>query len=105
MNSSRREEKLRRILGQAYRKREDAEVGGAWRDSLMNRLRQARGPEPGAEPYSVLFAQFTWRLAPFVVASILVLSAFLARELGSGDVAFQILLNGTEELNLTGVFS
>ncbi len=104
MNSPKQKhENLERILRQAYRKKEKLQVGDQWQARVIRRVQELGGIQstPG---FPDIFAQFAWRLAPYVCLLIFALTAFLMSDLTSGDEAYQFLTNGTEEITLTQIF-
>jgi hypothetical protein len=106
MNLTRQDdERLRRILRQAYLDKEKLEVGDQWRDDVMRRIRgieQIR-PEPG---FLVLFSEFAWRFAPVISLLILALTIFLiGSALPSGYGALEFITDGIEELTFIDLFT
>lgn len=95
------QEKLKSILRQAYREKENLEMGDRWQDDLRDRLSGIGTiqPLPG---FLTVFAQFVWQLAPVISLLILALTGvLLALDLTSGYDVFQLLLNGREESTLS----
>jgi hypothetical protein len=105
MSSSRKkDERLLKILKTAYFEKEKLEIGDRWQEEAMRRIRTSGKRKAEPSP-SMVFSQFTWKLAPATVLLILVLTAFLV---GSGFISgveeFGFAFNGTEELNLAQIF-
>jgi len=99
--SKQEQEKLKGILKQAYREKENVEIGDQWRDDLRERLRGINTTQPVPQ-FLTMFAQFVWRLAPVITLLILALTGvLLALDLTSGYDVFQLLLNGKEEFILS----
>jgi len=99
--SKHEQEKLKSILKEAYRDKENAEIGTLRQEELMHRLRGigARQPMPR---FLTMFAQFVWQLAPVISLLILALTGvLLALDLTSGYDVFQLLMNGREEFTLS----
>ena len=104
MNSPKQEHKnLERILKQAYRKKEELLAGDQWQDRVIHRIQELGKVQPTPR-FPELFAQFSWRLAPYVCLLILALTAFLISDFASGDEAYQFLTNGPEEITSTQIF-
>lgn len=106
MNSSeQKDERLLKILRQAYLEKEKLEAGNRWQDDVMQRIRKIRESEV-APSSPVVFGQFAWKLAPVTVLLILALTAFLVGSgLTSGYAVFEFVLDGTEELTLMQMFT
>lgn len=106
MNSSeQKDERLLKILRQAYLEKEKLEAGNRWQDDVMQRIRKIRESEV-APSSPVVFGQFAWKLAPVTVLLILALTAFLVGSgLTSGYKVFEFVLDGTEELTLMQMFT
>ena len=99
--SKQEQEKLKGILKQAYREKENVEVGDLWRDDLRDRLRGISTLQPTPQ-FLTMFSQFVWRLAPVITLLILALTGvLLTLDLTSGYDVFQLLLNGKEEFILS----
>ena len=95
------QEKLKGILKQAYRERENLEISDLWRGDLRDRLREISTLQP-APQFLTMFSQFVWRLAPVITLLILALTGvLLTLDLTSGYDVFQLLLNGKEEFILS----
>lgn len=94
-------EKLREVLGRAYRARERREVGTGWQKSLMARIREIGPFQPEAR-FLPTFEQFVWRLAPVVcVLAIVLVAAFVGIESASWEDPIQSFVNGAEESMLS----
>lgn len=102
MNSSeQKDERLLKILRQAYLEKEKLEAGNRWQDDVMQRIRKIRESEV-APSSPVVFGQFAWKLAPVTVPLILMLTVFLIGSgLTSGYGVFGFGLEGPEELTIT----
>lgn len=97
-------EKLKELLGQAYRARERMEVGAQWQKSLMARVREI-GPFQPETQFLPTFERFVWRLAPVVCLLALVLiAAFIEIEVASWEDPIQLFVNGAEESMLSNLF-
>ncbi|MGD0485978.1 MAG: hypothetical protein ABSB94_02175 [Syntrophorhabdales bacterium] len=97
-------EKLKELLGQAYRARERMEVGARWQKSLMARVREI-GPFQPTTRFLPTFERFVWRLAPVVCLLALVLiAAFVEIEVASWEDPIQLFVNGAEESMLSNLF-
>jgi len=97
-------EKLKELLGQAYRARERMEVGARWQKSLMARVREI-GPFQPTTRFLLTFERFVWRLAPVVCLLALVLiAAFVEIEVASWEDPIQLFVNGAEESMLSNLF-
>ena len=106
MNSSEhKDERLLKILRQAYLEKEKLQAGNRWQDDVMQRIRKIRESEV-APSSPVAFGQFAWKLAPVTVLLILALTAFLIGSgFTSGYEVFKFVLDGTEELTLMQMFT
>ncbi|MDR2019059.1 MAG: hypothetical protein LBQ00_09420 [Syntrophobacterales bacterium] len=105
--SGQEKEKLRQALGQAYRDKENIEVGQRWRTGLMAQVREIGPirPEPGFLPS---FESVVWRLTPLTSPLVLILilvACFIGLNLGSNYDALYMLVNGEEEMTLSAIFS
>lgn len=102
MNSfKQKDERLLKILREAYLEKEKLEVGNRWQEDVIQGIRKMRKIK--ATPSSpVVFGQFAWKLAPVTVPLILMLTVLL---IGSGFTSvygvFGFGLEGPEELTLT----
>jgi hypothetical protein len=103
-SSEEKDERLLKILRETYFEKEKLEIGNRWQEEAMSRIRTSGKPKAEPSP-SMVFSQFTWKLAPVTVLLILVLTAFL---IGSGFISgfeeFGFAFNGTEELTLAQIF-
>ena len=97
-------EKLKELLGGAYRARERMEVGAQWQKGLMARVREI-GPFQPETQFLPTFERFVWRLAPVVCLLALVLiAAFIEIEVASWEDPIQLFVNGAEESMLSSLF-
>lgn len=97
-------DELREILRQAYRDKENVEVGDQWQEEVMRRIRDLGEIEERPSPL-VMFEQFVWRLAPITCLLIVVLAVLLSNfDFSSGDDVVQLLMNGTEDITLNQFF-
>ena len=98
--SEQRDERLMKMLREAYLGKEKLAVGDQWQENVMHRIRKIRSME-AAPSSSTVFFQLAWKLAPVTVFLILVLTAFLIGSgLTSGYGLFDFGLGGPEELAL-----
>jgi hypothetical protein len=98
-------ERLISLLKGAYLARDRAEIGTAWSERLMARVREI-GPLTVEARFLPLFEQFVWRLAPAVCVLAIVLAVLLmAVRLtnGPGD-PFQPIVSDMEDSVLTQLF-
>ncbi len=104
-SSEQKDERLLKIMRQAYLEKEKLEAGNRWQDDVMQRIRKIRESE--VTPNSpVGFGRFAWKLAPVTVLLILALTAFLIGSgLTSGYEMFEFVLDGTGELTLMQMFT
>jgi hypothetical protein len=99
-----KEEKLKELLGQAYRARVYREVGTGWQKSLMASVREIGPFQPEAQ-FLPTFERFVWRLAPVVCLLVVVLiAAFLKIDAASWEDPVQLLVRGAEESMLSHLF-
>jgi len=100
-SSEQKDERLMKILREAYLEKEKLEVSNRWQENAMHRIRKIRSTEVMASS-SMVFFQFAWKLAPVTFFLILLLTAFLIGSgLTPGYGAFDFGLDGPEELTLT----
>jgi hypothetical protein len=103
--SEQKDEKLLKILREAYLEKEKLEADNRWPESVMRRIRNMREIEI-APSSPVGFTQFTWKLAPVTALLILALTAFL---IGSGLTpvyeVFEFVMDGTEPLTIVQLFT
>lgn len=66
--------KMRKVLAEAYREKENVEVGELWQARVMGHIRSL-GPLYPVTSYLQLFEGFVWRLAPVACVLILILAA------------------------------
>ena len=105
--SKRQLEKLRTILRQAYREKEDVGSDEFSPADVMDRIRKVRC-EPMVLRISCMFARTLWRLAP-VVCLLILLMAVMIRifppfDFSSDNETFQSLADEREELTLPELF-
>jgi hypothetical protein len=99
--SKEEQEKLKGILRQAYRGKENLEMGDLWPDSLMHRIREFATIQ-SAPRFLTMFEQIVWQLAPVISLLILALTGvLLVLDLAPGSDVFQLLMNGKEEITLS----
>ena len=99
MNSSeQKDDRLMRILKQAYLGKERLDAGGRLQEGVMRRIRRM-DPVKVAPVSSIGFSQFTWKLAPVTILLIFALTAFLIAS-GLGSDPFEFPLDGTETMAL-----
>ena len=95
--------RLRELLRQAYREKENIQVGGQWERNLMSRVRDLTLTEssPGFLP---VFAQLVWRVAAVTCPLTVGLLALLVKlDFILGNDVVQ-LLSGTEEAMFAQLF-
>ena len=68
--------KMRKVLAEAYREKENVEVGELWQARVMGHIRSL-GPLYPVTRYLQLFEGFVWRLAPVACVLILILAVIL----------------------------
>jgi len=99
--SKEEQEKLKSVLRQAYRDKENLEIGVLRQEVFRDRLREIGTIQPTPR-FLTTFAQFVWQLAPAISLLILALTGvLLALDLTSGYDVFQLLMNGKEEFTLS----
>jgi len=99
--SKQEQEKLKSVLRQAYRDKENLEIGVLRQEDFRDRLRGIGTIQPIPQ-FLTMFAQFVWQLAPVISLLILALTGvLLALDLTSGYDVFQLLMNGKEEFTLS----
>ena len=99
MNSHKTEDEIMKvILRKAYRQKENVEVGDQWQQEVMRRVREL-GALQSTPSFPEMLEQLVWRLAPVTCLLIFGLTVlFAVSDFTSGYEAFQLLMNGTEEL-------
>jgi hypothetical protein len=70
-------DRLKTLLTDAYRAREDLEVDERWQERLMARIGQI-GPLTAKPGFTAAFGRFVWRLAPFTLVLSVALVFLLA---------------------------
>ena len=70
-------DRLKTLLTDAYRAREDLEVDERWQERLMARIEEI-GPLKARPGFTAAFGPFVWRLAPFTLAMSVALVFLLA---------------------------
>ena len=103
MNSSKQGRDLEKILKQAYAQKEKHQIGVKWQAQVIRRIREQREYQ-STPSFFESFAKFTWRFAPYICMLTLILSAVLIGNFTSGDEAYQLLTNGTEEISFEQIF-
>jgi len=105
--AGREQEKLKTILRQAYREKENLEVADLSREEIMQRVLQMGAPVPSPR-FLPLFGEWVWRLTPVTCLFILLLLALIAAipvfDLSSPQDVFQQLANEKEELTWVQMF-
>jgi lipopolysaccharide export LptBFGC system permease protein LptF len=97
-------EKIEKLLRQAYMARENMEVDARWERELMERVRKI-GPLRPEAPFLPAFEEFVWRLAPVFCMLVFVLFAvFIGTEIASHEDPIQLFLSGAEESMLAQLF-
>ena len=92
------QEALIEILRQAHREKQNLEIGDQWQQKVMDRIREF-GPIETKPSFLVMFQQLVWRLVPATCVLILGLTLLLSSvSFLPGNDAFQLLMNGTEEV-------
>lgn len=92
------DEMLEEILKKAYQQKEKIEVGDQWQKDTMRRVRELGALQP-TPSFAVMLEELVWRLAPVTCLLILGLAVLFALvDFTSGYDAFQLLMNGTDEL-------
>ena len=94
-------EVLRRILRQAYRGKDNIEVGDHWQDEVMRRVRELGAIEPAPSLLDML-EQLVWKFAPVACLLILVLTAVLLQfDFNYQYDIFYLFTNGTDDVTFT----
>jgi hypothetical protein len=95
---------LKKILCQAYHKKENINVGDQWQLNVMRRIRNL-GPVQSGPSFFMLFEQFVWRLTP-ATCLLIIVGVIIFLKLGffpDYDV-LTLFINDTEELSLAQLF-
>ena len=94
------QEALREVLRRARQEKDNLEIGDQWQEAVMRRIREF-GPIETKPGFLLMFEQFVWRLAPVMCLLIIGLAVLLSSvNFTPGYDAFQLLMNGSEELTL-----